>query len=223
MEIEDKYVKLLQKAVYNKRLDKCGHITGIDLSCCFSPNGINVYWHYTAYYDGFDSNNILFFEDFKKGLIQFVLFDYNDEQLNDEINEKITDDIKSAFGNDFSDSMICVFSSDEWDKNNKNKDKRNKQLLSNDLVSLTEMSVDLFYKDFWIQELYKKYKKDVLTEKQMLYAIINYLCIKNKELADKNLDYFVMYELKRDFENFCDKMQESDFKPFWLNDSTDDE
>ncbi len=190
MIIEDKYVRLIGKPIYSKRLDKHGHISSMEIMSGFNC----VYPIYRAYFDIFDNNSIIALEDFVKGELQFVILSGLHEYK--KMNTEIIESAKSAFGEKYSGDMVMQIDHEKWSKMQKEQDKRNKQSLFTDLVSLDEISVDVFYDDFYTQYLYSKYKNGVLTETQMLYAVVNYLCCEHKRLADKNLEYFAQYDLK---------------------------
>ncbi len=194
MEIEDKYINLIGKYIYNKELDKSGLISSMDLSkmCDIS---------YRAFYDVFDCNHIIHLEDFEKGKIQFVLLTGN--HIFEKIIRQENNDIKVAFKEKYNDNMIRCVSAEEWDKCNEEQKSRNIQKMHTDLISLTRISTEVFYGDFCIQDLYLKYKNGVLTETEMLYAILNVLCSRNKQLADKNLEYFSKYELEKCLKDYC--------------------
>lgn len=190
MIIEDKYVRLIGKPIYSKELDKYGLISNLEIR-----NGIGcTYPIYRSYFDKFDNNRIVTLDDFTNSKLQFVTLSgsTNCEKMNTETIESA----KEAFGEKYSDDMIMQIDHEKWSEMQKEQDKRNKQSLFTDLVSLNEISADVFYDDFYTQELYSKYKNGVLTETEMLYAVVNYLCCEHKRLADKNLEYFAMYDLK---------------------------
>ena len=190
MVIEDKYVRLIGKPIYNKELDKYGLISSLEIR-----NGFGcTYPIYRAYFDRFDNNRIITLDDFVKSELQFIALIGLHECK--KINTEITESAKSAFGEKYSDDMIIQIDHEKWSEMQKEQDKRNKQSLFTDLVSLDEISVNVFYDDFYTQGLYSKYKNGVLTETQMLYAVVNYLCCEHKQLADKNLEYFAKYDLK---------------------------
>lgn len=189
MNIEDKYIRMMGKKIYSKELDKHGNICSIEI--LFGLNGITPIMR--AYFDSFDPNAIICLEDFINGKVKFEI--PTGLPIFDEMYEKSVKDAKFIFGEKYSDDMIIRYERTNWDEMREQQKTRNKQLLSTDLVSLTDISVDVFYKDFYIQDLYLKYKNGALTEIEMLYAIVNYLCCENKQLADKNLEYFSKYDL----------------------------
>lgn len=187
MEIQEKYTKLLGKRVYNKRLDKYGYI-----SCIRVVSAIGVSLGLFAFYDSFDSSSMLVIEDFKRGNAQFVFL--TDEICNGVYSVEKIPDIKDALGDKFREDMIIYMSDDEWKEHIREQDKRNTQMLHNDLVSLTDISAEVFSENFYCRELYLKFKRDVITETEMLYAIVNYLSLQYKRVNDSNRDYFFKYE-----------------------------
>lgn len=105
------------------------------------------------------------------------------------------EDIKAAFANDFFEDMILYISEDDKKAEIQKNNESNIQMLSNNLISLTRISAHVIANDFWTKELYLKYKNKKLTEKEMLYAMVNYLAHKTKRLEDSNTKYFFKYEL----------------------------
>lgn len=192
MKIEEKYIKLLGKLVYNKRLDKYGRISSLELSHSFGS-----YWYFNVFYDKFDNHSILLYEDIEKGEVQFVLLlDSNGEEY---ASQKV-DDIKSAIGDKFSDDMIIHMTDDEWKEQMWKSDAGNVQKLHTDLVSLTGISAEVMMNDFYSRELYLKYKDGVLDKEELLYALVNHLCQEYKRLWEQNGRYFFKYEFEKEIE-----------------------
>lgn len=197
MEIEEKYIKLLGKLVYNKRLDKYGRISSLELSHSFGS-----YWHFNVFYDKFDNHSMLLYEDIEKGEVQFaLLLDSNGEEY---ASQKI-DDIKAAIGDKFSDDMIIHMTDDEWKEQLWKNDARNVQKLHTDLVPLTEISAEVMANDFYSRELYLKYKDGVLSKEELLYALVNHLCQEYKRLWDMDSRYFFKYEFEKELERLQKK------------------
>lgn len=65
MEIEDKYIFLLGKSIYNKTLNKFGYISSLEIMDYIKGYGINL----IVYYDTFHNHDIAFIDDFKKGVL----------------------------------------------------------------------------------------------------------------------------------------------------------
>lgn len=120
MEIEDKYIKLLGKYIYNKELDKFGRISSLELVYVFG-----LWIQFNVFYDTFDSKRILFLQDFLDGKSKFVII--NDESNHEykQFFEEQLDDIKSAFENKFLTDMLIYMSNDEWKEKIREQDKRN--------------------------------------------------------------------------------------------------
>lgn len=188
MEIEDKYAKMLGKYIYHKRLDKFGFISTIKIEQCIGGYRISL----NAFCDTFDDDVIVFFEDFEKGEAQFTII--TGMTALEKYNESIIKDIKEVFGDKYSDDMLLYIDDDERRKRIEEVDKREVQKLHIDLVSLTDIGAEIFATDFYSRELYKKYKNDIIDEKQMLYAVINHLAQENKRINKSNSDYFWKYE-----------------------------
>lgn len=183
--IDDKYIKLLGKHVYNKHLDKFGYISSIEIMDYTGGYGINL----IVYYDTFHNHDIIFFEDFEKGIMQFIIItDY------ESIMDNYLKDIKLAFGDKFSEDMILYISDEERIIKNQERNEQNIQMLSNDLISLTRISSHVIADDFGARELYLKYKNGLLTLEKMLYAMINHLAYELKRAEDSNAKYFFKYE-----------------------------
>lgn len=191
MTIDDKYVKLLGKYVYNKRLDKFGYISSIEMISVVG--GLCVY--FKTYYDSFDSSAMTSFEDFTKGDIQFaIITDY------DTMSSSHVEDIKEAFGDSFSEDMLRYVTDSEKKVTDTINNNRNTQMLHTDMVDLTNISTDVVADDFYSREIYLKYKKGVLTKEQTLYALVNHLAQELKRIKDRNLEYFIKYELSSEME-----------------------
>lgn len=188
MVIEEKYLNLLGKFVYNKNIDKIGRISYIQIA--YGVEG--YYFNFNVYYDSFNHDSLLFVEDFKKDKIKFVIF--TDECLK-EGTQKTLQEIKEFFGRDFSQDMILTMSTEEKRIKDIENDNKNTQMLNTDLVDLTSISVDVLFKDFYSRELYLKYKNGVLNKEELLYALINYISQEFKKINDSNRNYFVKYEL----------------------------
>lgn len=93
--LEKKYLNLIGKTIYSKTNDKNGMITGIEIS----EHG----YYLKVFYDVIDSDNIVFFEDFKKGNMQFLLINGMEfpKELREKYEAETVEDIKAAFGDDF--------------------------------------------------------------------------------------------------------------------------
>ncbi len=191
MTIDDKYVKLLGKYVYNKDLDKFGHISAVEIMQTIEGNLIG----FNVFYDTFDSNVLTFFEDFEKGKLQFaVIEDYTGW------SRTATEEIKEALGDSFStDKIKYVTEAEKYEKDRKN-DQRNVQMLHTDMVDLTSISADVMAEDFYSREIYLKYRKGVLTKGQALYALVNHLAQELKRVQDRNTEYFLKYEFLSEME-----------------------
>lgn len=188
MEIEEKYIKLLGKLVYNKQLDKYGRISSLELM-----NSIRLYLHFNVFYDTFHDNEMLTFDAVECGEVQFVV-------LGEARATQDIEDIKSALGDKFSYDMIIRMTDDEWKECLRQNDKRNTQMLHTDLVPLTEISAEVMSDDFYSRELYLKYKDGVLSKEELLYALVNHLCQEYKRLWDQNGRYFFKYEFPTEIE-----------------------
>lgn len=196
MEIEEKYIKVLGKYVYNKELDKFGHIASLELT-----SGFGMWIQYRVFYDTFDSNHLLFFNDFLEGKVKFTIITNVENPDYKEFECKELEDIKSAFGDKYSDDMIMYISDNERKEKNQGNDKRNVQRLYADLISLTDISAEVLSKDFYSRELYLKWKDGVLNEKELLYALVNHISQEYRRIDDRNLEYFFKYEFPRSIKN----------------------
>lgn len=192
MEIEEKYIKLLGKLIYNKSLDKYGRISSLELSHSFGS-----YWYFNVFYDKFNSHEMLLYEDITKGEVQFVLLT---DAYMEECASQEADDIKSAIGDKFSYDMIIRMKDDDWKEHLRKSEKRNTQMLHTDIVPLTEISAEVMSDDFYSRELYLKYKDGVLSKEELLYALVNHLCKEYKRLWDQNGRYFFKYEFEKTLE-----------------------
>lgn len=191
MKIEDKDIGLLGKQVYNKTKDKFGYISSIDISY-----GIGGYYmSFNVYYDTFEDRNLTSFEDFEKGDIQFVILK---DPIFEEYSEHIVNDIKQALEEKFYDTMILYVTEDEKKAKDYKNDTRNTQMLHTDLVSLTDISAEVMSDDFYSRELYLKYKRGVISETELLYALVNHLSQELDRIQARNRDYFFKYEFLKE-------------------------
>lgn len=184
--IEKKYLNLLDKYIYNTETDKFGMITGISIS----RMGISL----RAYYDSLDDDSLVFFDDFKKGILKFTLIDGGvtfGKELHEKYTEQVIDEIKSAFGDEFSEDMIIHVEDDERTRKNRENEEKEKQNISNKLLNISKVTAEIFYDDYTAREIYMKYADDKISETEMLYLICNHLCEEVKRLKDENLEYFV--------------------------------
>lgn len=200
MEIDNTYILLLGKHIYNTILDKFGHISGLEIMQFIGGYGICP----IVYYDTFHTRDILSIEDFEKGILKFVIItDY------DFMQEKYLEDIKTILGDKFSEDIILYISEEERKAKNQENDKRNIQMVSNDLISLTRISAHVIADDFEARELYLKYKNRSITQKEMLYAMVNHLAYELKRVKDSNLEYFYKHEFLPEIEGIIKKELEA--------------
>lgn len=186
LEIIEKYLKLIDKYIYNTELDKFGMITDIEIS------GVGV--SLKAYYDRIHSSDIVIFEDFVKGKLKFTIITGESvltKEKNKKYEEKKINEIKQAFGDKFSDDMIIYIDDEERKRRNKEDEQREIQRISTKMINLKKLSADIFYDNYVCTESYKKYSNGEITETEMLYVVCNYLCEEIRRLKDENLNYFI--------------------------------
>lgn len=111
MEIEEKYLKLLNLLIYDKRRKMNGMISGILINNYFNSIGIS----YQVFFSRVYANGMLFVEDIEKGNVVFLLpFGV---KYNTELFEKMAEDhekrIKEFFGDKFREDMIMRISEEE--------------------------------------------------------------------------------------------------------------
>lgn len=183
--LEKKYLNLIGKSIYNKAEDKNGTITGIEIS----EHG----YYLKAYYDSIDSDNIVFFEDFKKGNVQFLLIKGMElpKELREKYEKETVEDIKEAFGYDFTEDMIKVCTKEEYNEELEKKKQAGINAISGRFGNLEKLSAEIFYDNYTTVELYKRYASGAITETEMLFGICNFLCEEIKRLKDDNLNYFI--------------------------------
>lgn len=183
--LEKKYLNLIGKSIYNKADNKNGMITGIEIS----DHG----YYLKAYYDVIDSDSVVFFEDFKKGNIQFLLINGMElpKELREKYEEETVEDIKAAFEDDFTDDMIKVYTKEEYNAELEKKKQAGINAISGRFGNLEKLSAEIFYDNYTTVELYKRYVSGAITESQMLFGICNFLCEEVKRLKDDNLNYFI--------------------------------
>lgn len=111
MEIDEKYFKLLNLLIYDKRYKMSGMITGIVITQHFGGTMIS----YQAFMNHVYSNVTVFVEDFLKGNIVFLLpFALDDrDDIFMEMAERHEVAVKEFFDGDFKPEMIMRISEDE--------------------------------------------------------------------------------------------------------------
>lgn len=202
MNIDDKYFKVMNKIIYNPELDKFGRTNKIDLNV----HSFGSYTTYKVYYDEFDDEVPMYFDDFKTK-VKFVVFTDLSKEDFKFIKEKTIKDLQVAFGDEFDEDMIMYVSEKEKDKLDEENKKHARMSVRNRIVSLEEPAIDIFVEYFYCREMYKKYKRGDISEKEMLYGIVNWLSIHCKKISDSNFNYFKEYELDKliaETETECD-------------------
>lgn len=190
MNIDDKYFKIMNKIVYNPELDKFGRTNKIDLNV----HSFGSYTTYKVHYDEFDDEVPMLFDDFKTK-VKFVVFTDVSKEDFKFLKEKTIKDLQAAFGDEFDEDMIMYASEKEKDELVGQNKKKARMSVKNSIVSLEEPAIDIFVEYFYCREMYKKYKRGDMSEKEMLYGIVNWLSAHCKKLSDSNFDYFKEYEL----------------------------
>jgi len=186
IEIINSYLNLVDKYIYNTELDKFGIITDIEIS----KMGIYL----KAYYDRIHSSEMVLFEDFEKGKLNFIIITGESiltKDQSEQYKEMTINEIKQAFGDKFSDEMITYVDDEERKRKNREDEQREIQRISMKMVNLIKLSAEIFYDDYICTETYKKYCKGEITETELLYIACNHLCEEIKRLKDENLNYFV--------------------------------
>lgn len=191
--IEDRKFLLLTKFIYNKRLDKIGYIPSIEYRSGFG----GCYATYNAYYDVFDSTDLLVDSDFLQGNVQFVIIEMPIKE-SEEYNRRQIEDIKKYFGDKFFEDMILYITEEEKKAKDLENKKRAFQMLHVDLTQLTDVSIDVLAENFYLRELYSKYKRNVISKEEMLYAMVNHLSQELKRALDSNSNYFFTYEFPKE-------------------------
>ncbi len=110
MEIEDKYLSLLNLYIYDKRTKEDGMLASIEINKFFNGYGISYRAFYSKFYE-----NIVFVEDFEKGNVVFLIpFALNYEtKLLEDMAKRAKDTIKKFFGDKYRDDMIMEISEDD--------------------------------------------------------------------------------------------------------------
>lgn len=183
--LEKKYLNLIGKSIYNKTDGKNGMVTGIEVS----EHGCYL----KVYYDVIDSDSIVFFEDFKKGNLQFLLIKGMElpKELREKYEVETVEYIKAAFEDDFTDDMIKICIKEEYNAELEKKKQAGINAISGRFGNLEKLSVEIFYDNYTTVELYKRYVLGAITESEMLFGICNFLCGEVKRLKDDNLNYFI--------------------------------
>ena len=183
--LDKKYLNILGKHIYNKERDKFGLISSIEIT--------NAGIMFRAYYDKFNDNDIVFFNDFKEGKVQFVIISglCIGKKLEEKSNRETVDDIKCSMGEDFREDMLLYIDDGERKKRMRENDEREIQSIGIKNLNIKKLSAEIFYDDFTCKEAYKRYADGHISETEMLYIICNYLCEEQKRLKEENLEYFV--------------------------------
>ena len=116
MEIEEKYLGLLNLLIYDKRTGEYGMISELCISQMF--NGYNVY--YTSFNNRFNESYV-FIEDFEKGNVVFLIpfaTDYRKEDF-EKLASKHKTFIKHFFGEQYRDDMIMEINEEDRQKQSK--------------------------------------------------------------------------------------------------------
>lgn len=111
MELDEKYLKLLNLLIYDKRRKMNGMISGILINNYFNGIGIS----YQVFFSRVYANSMLFVEDIENGNVVFLLpfgVKYNAE-LFDKMAEDHEKRIKEFFGDKFREDMIMRISEEE--------------------------------------------------------------------------------------------------------------
>lgn len=184
--LDKKYLNLLGKYIYNKDHDKFGLISSIEIC-----DRIGIMFR--AFYDKFNDNDIVFFNDFKEGTVQFVIISglCIGKELEEKSKRETIEDIKCAMGEDFREDMLLYIDEEDRKEKNWQNDEREIQNIGIKNLNVKRLSAEVFYDDFTCKEAYKKYADGSISETEMLYIICNYLCEEQKRLKDENLEYFI--------------------------------
>lgn len=111
MELDEKYFKLLNLIIHDKRNKTNGMITDIMISCYFNTTLIS----YQAFMNSGYSKVSIFLDDIEKGNIVFLLpygLNYKAKEM-EELSKKYEIRIKEFFGDKFREDMIMRISEDE--------------------------------------------------------------------------------------------------------------
>ena len=184
--LDKKYLNILGKHIYDKEHDKFGRISSIEIC-----DGIGIM--FKVYYDKFNSDNIVFFNDFKEGKVQFVIIIglCIGKELEEKSNERTIEDIKCSMGEDFREDMLLYIDEEDRKEKNWQNDEREIQSIGTKNINVKRLSAEVFYDDFTCKEAYKKYAEGYISETEMLYIICNHLCEEQKRLKNENLEYFI--------------------------------
>lgn len=203
LKIESKYLNLINKYIYDTKLDKFGMINSIELSS--GMGGVMIMLK--AYFDRIDSSRMVFFDDFTNGTIKFTIIGGGSmltKGQEEKYNQSVIDDIKSAFGEDFREDMIIYIDDDERKERKRENDEKEVQNIGGNLINLKKLSAEIFYDNFTACEAYWKYSNGKLSETEMLYIICNHLCEEIKRLKDENLNYFIAKHAREESELLID-------------------
>lgn len=184
--LEKKYLNLLGKYIYNTETDKFGMITAISIS----KIGMSL----KAYYDSINDDSLVFFEDFKKGTLKFTLIDGGatfGTELHEKYTNEIIDDIKSIFGEEFSEDMIIHVDDDKRKEKNRENEEKEVKNICGKLLNISKVTAEIFYDDYTSREIYMKYTDGKISETEMLYLVCNHLCEELNRIKSENLEYFV--------------------------------
>lgn len=130
MNIEEKYLRLLHKLIYDKRKNTHGILSSCCINRSYCKNG--YYWYYLGYMDRIHTEYIFHIEDFISGNVVFLLpfGTLWDEEKYEKIRQQDIKDIKECFGEDFREDMIIKISEEERQKKIKEEETKLKGLFN---------------------------------------------------------------------------------------------
>lgn len=105
MEIDQKYLDLLNCYIYDKRTDQSGMLTDICITSLMAGKYL-LYYH--AYYSWTKAQTPVFVDDIEAGTVAFIL-PFSEGYLKEELEKKARQDenaIKEFFGKNFREDMI---------------------------------------------------------------------------------------------------------------------
>lgn len=112
MELDEKYLKLLNLLIYDKRSKLNGIISSIVINNYIAGIGV----HYQVFWNRIYANTSLFIEDIEKGNVVFTL-PFSKHEYDKKMFEVMANDhekrIKEFFGDKFRDDMIIRISEEE--------------------------------------------------------------------------------------------------------------
>ncbi|MCM1219543.1 MAG: hypothetical protein NC548_34110 [Lachnospiraceae bacterium] len=114
MQIDDKHLLLLNKLIYDPRIEGYGMISSIELTPLLAPPELKIGLWYKVFYSKI-RESILLVDDIKGKKIKFLMpFDTTlTKELEHEWHERTINELKEYYGDDYSDDILMYMPEEE--------------------------------------------------------------------------------------------------------------